>query len=268
MSACPTITDKWAVRVYHYQIGDTAHQRNPSKLYGTYLENIDVISLQPLTALLDSCKDPLDRQLIATPGHVTHLSTETSIVDESSWSMCLGISPLEEGFGHNYHTLPWNLVFLDEFTEDPLGVTLGVGIGCVKGLLSAHARSVEGNGRAHIDSSIVCVLLISFVHSLRCHKLTLRCFIASSSSRTHVHLSAGLLTPYDIHPRMICETLRPDFPRLTYFILSVLMRWGRKSVFRNPRDDRRAWNGYAVIVPGPKYASKVASTVTFMRSLC
>lgn len=64
----------------------------------------------------------------------THLSAKTSIVDESSWAMCFGISPFEEGLGHDYYAFPWDLVFLDEFTEDPLGVTLGVGIGCIEGL--------------------------------------------------------------------------------------------------------------------------------------
>ena len=48
--------------------------------------------------------------------------------------MCFGISPFEEGLGHDYYAFPWDLVFLDEFTEDPLGVTLGVGIGCIEGL--------------------------------------------------------------------------------------------------------------------------------------
>ena len=38
------------------------------------------------------------------------------------------------------------------------------------------------------------------------------CLIASSSPRTH---SAQLGSPYDIAPRMIFETLRPEFPRRT-----------------------------------------------------
>jgi hypothetical protein len=48
--------------------------------------------------------------------------------------MCFGISPFEEGLGHDYYAFPWDLVFLDEFTEDPLGMTLGVGIGRIESL--------------------------------------------------------------------------------------------------------------------------------------
>jgi hypothetical protein len=63
-----------------------------------------------------------------------HLSAKTSIVDESSWTVCFGISPFEESLGHDYYAFPWDLVFLDEFTEDPLGMTLGVGIGRIESL--------------------------------------------------------------------------------------------------------------------------------------
>jgi hypothetical protein len=64
----------------------------------------------------------------------TYLSAKTSIIDESSWTMCFGISPLEKGLGHDYYAFPGDLVFLDEFTEDSFGVTLRVGIGCIEGL--------------------------------------------------------------------------------------------------------------------------------------
>jgi hypothetical protein len=64
----------------------------------------------------------------------THLSAKTSIVDESGWTVCFCISPFEEGLGHDYHAFPGDLIFLDEFTEDPFRVPLGVGIGCIEGL--------------------------------------------------------------------------------------------------------------------------------------
>lgn len=63
------------------------------------------------------------------------LSAETSIVDESSWSVGFRISPFEEGLGHNDHALPWNFVLLDKLPQNSLGVALRVGIGCVERLL-------------------------------------------------------------------------------------------------------------------------------------
>jgi hypothetical protein len=112
---------------------DTAHQRFPGGR--TYLENIDVISLQSLAAIFDSSKYPLSCQIVLDiRGRNTHLSTEPGIIDKSGWTVCLCISPLEEGLGHDYHALPWDLVFLDEFTQDPFGVALRVGVGCIEGL--------------------------------------------------------------------------------------------------------------------------------------
>jgi len=58
------------------------------------------------------------------PNCNTYLSAKTSIVDESSWTVGFGISPFKECFGHDYYAFPWDVVFLDEFTKDPLGVTL------------------------------------------------------------------------------------------------------------------------------------------------
>ena len=78
---------------------------------------------------------------------------------------------------------------------------------------------------AYVDTSIVGVLLVSFRRENEISKLTLRCFIASSSSSTHVHLSAGRLTPYDMHPRMICETCPCQRPSESVRSLRPGGRW-------------------------------------------
>jgi hypothetical protein len=69
--------------------------------------------------------------------------------------VCFGISPLEERLGHDYHAFPWDIVFLDEFTEDPLGVTLGVGIGCIERLSisTSFQQNRFGEGLALIPAS-------------------------------------------------------------------------------------------------------------------
>lgn len=90
----------------------------------TYLEDIDIISLQPLTTILDSSKDPLHISLSSKSECSTYLSAKTCVVDESSRTVCFSISPFEKCLGHDDYAFPWDVVFLDEFTEDPLGVTL------------------------------------------------------------------------------------------------------------------------------------------------
>ena len=54
------------VQVYHCRIDDTTHQLFPtSSCLMTHLEDIDVISLQPLAAILDSSEDPLSYQYVS-----------------------------------------------------------------------------------------------------------------------------------------------------------------------------------------------------------
>jgi len=55
--------------------------------------------------------------------------------------VCFGISPFEECLRHDDYAFPWDVVFLDEFTKDPFGMTLGVGIGCIEGLALAPSLS-------------------------------------------------------------------------------------------------------------------------------
>lgn len=64
--------------------------------------------------------------------------------------MRLGITPLEEGLGHDHYTLPRDIVLLDEFTEDSLGVTLRVGIGGIECL--------------RLSSIFIVYVLISYSH--------------------------------------------------------------------------------------------------------
>lgn len=66
---------------------------------------------------------------------MTHLSTESTVVDVSCWTVRSLISPLHERLGHDDHTLSGDLVLFQELAQNPLGVALGVGIGRIECLL-------------------------------------------------------------------------------------------------------------------------------------
>lgn len=101
------------------------------------LEYIDVVCTQTLKRVLNSSEDSLyvRRAQNLSTRMSTHLSTETTVVDETWWSMSRRIPKLEESLGHDDYRFSRDVVGLEELAQDPLGMSLGIGIGRVEGLL-------------------------------------------------------------------------------------------------------------------------------------
>lgn len=103
-------------------------------------------------------------------------------------------------FGHDYNSLSGYLVLDERLANNFLGSAIGVQVSLVFVNRIFAARSVERT---------VSQVLIPMLYACS-NKGS-----ASSSSRTHF---AHCFVPYDIAPKMILETLRPELPKRLYSI--------------------------------------------------
>lgn len=97
--------------------------------------------------------------------------------------------------------IPREIVLLDGLPKDSLRSSIGVHISCIKGidaLVVSTSRTFDERWSMQVAEVKAYAYLI--------------CFIPSSSSSNQGIQS---VLPYDIAPRMILETFRPDDPRLT-----------------------------------------------------
>ena len=102
--------------------------------------------------------------------------------------------------GHNNDFLSWKIKLLDSPPQNLFRQPIGVRI-----------SSIE-----RLDARVISIYVILSRRSWRANILrayaVLMCNIASSSPRSHFCQSGE---PYDMHPRIILDTRRPEFPKLT-----------------------------------------------------
>ena len=106
----------------------------------------------------------------------------------------------EEELRHYDNLIARKIIFLDCFSKHYFGETVRINICGIKRL-----------NPGIVSRPYVAWISVSYFRKLNTYA-ALMCFSPSSSPRTHGSHSGD---PYDMHPSIIFDTLKPEFPRRT-----------------------------------------------------